>query len=348
MHRHPSDDEVAALPISAGRAELLEQIMSTPVREAAAPTTDPDRGVRRQRWLVPLAAAACVAAVATGVAFPLWSGGDERGAGVGADQTGDPGTAAAAPYVVLDAPGWRVDYLDAGENGQDEIRYVQAGLELDVHQRPASQYADYVADREDIVDPPAPGDPVQALGLDGQLWPYSARDHTVILEPAGATSVEVRGEGMDEAAFLDLLAQLRRVDRETFVGSLPSRFRPAPAEVQEVVDGIAAALGPARGLVPPGEPEPTFSAGLSDPYQRGAEISGAVACRWIAAYTQARSAGDDPAARDAVEAMATSRQWPVLQEMDAEGDYPEVVWEYADEMAAGQDVRGYRMGLGCE
>ena len=28
--------------------------------------------------------------------------------------------------------------------------------------------------------------------------------------------------------------------------------------------------------------------------------------------------------------MGTSRQWPVLKEMDAEGDYSEVVWEYAD------------------
>ena len=31
-----------------------------------------------------------------------------------------------------------------------------------------------------------------------------------------------------------------------------------------------------------------------------------------------------------------SRQWPVLQEMDSEGDYPEVVWGYADTIAAGE------------
>ena len=44
--------------------------------------------------------------------------------------------------------------------------------------------------------------------------------------------------------------------------------------------------------------------------------------------------------------MGTSRQWPVLQEMDADGDYPEVVWDYADQVGAGQVPEGYREGLG--
>ncbi len=45
--------------------------------------------------------------------------------------------------------------------------------------------------------------------------------------------------------------------------------------------------------------------------------------------------------------MQTSRDWPVLLEMDAEGDYPEVVWEYADQIAAGQTPAGFEGGLGC-
>lgn len=31
----------------------------------------------------------------------------------------------------------------------------------------------------------------------------------------------------------------------------------------------------------------------------------------------------------AASALAGSTGWPILLEMDAEGDYPEVVWEYA-------------------
>ena len=37
----------------------------------------------------------------------------------------------------------------------------------------------------------------------------------------------------------------------------------------------------------------------------------------------------------------------MLREMDAEGDYPEVVWEYAAEVQAGRVPEGYRDGLGC-
>jgi hypothetical protein len=34
--------------------------------------------------------------------------------------------------------------------------------------------------------------------------------------------------------------------------------------------------------------------------------------------------------------------------MDAEGDYPEVVWEMADQVAAGTVPREYEQGLGCD
>jgi hypothetical protein len=33
--------------------------------------------------------------------------------------------------------------------------------------------------------------------------------------------------------------------------------------------------------------------------------------------------------------------------MDERGDYPEVLWEYADQVAAGQVPDGYQGGLGC-
>jgi hypothetical protein len=32
-------------------------------------------------------------------------------------------------------------------------------------------------------------------------------------------------------------------------------------------------------------------------------------------------------------ALASSRDWAILQEMNSEGDYPEVLWQYADAVA---------------
>jgi hypothetical protein len=54
--------------------------------------------------------------------------------------------------------------------------------------------------------------------------------------------------------------------------------------------------------------------------------------------------------------MATARGWPVLREMNAEGDYPEVLWELASAMPNNGTVPGgrpislenaYVDGLGC-
>jgi hypothetical protein len=49
----------------------------------------------------------------------------------------------------------------------------------------------------------------------------------------------------------------------------------------------------------------------------------------------------------AVAAMQASRQWPILLEMNADGEYSPVVWEYADRMQAGESLQGYREALGC-
>ncbi len=73
-----------------------------------------------------------------------------------------------------------------------------------------------------------------------------------------------------------------------------------------------------------------------DPYHLGADIAGQYACAWISEFADAKSAGDQARADEAARVMGTSRQWPVLQEMNADGDYSEVVWDYADTIAAGQ------------
>ena len=45
--------------------------------------------------------------------------------------------------------------------------------------------------------------------------------------------------------------------------------------------------------------------------------------------------------------LGTSRQWPILEELNPTGDYPEVVWELSDQAVAGKVPDWYREGLGC-
>ncbi len=54
-------------------------------------------------------------------------------------------------------------------------------------------------------------------------------------------------------------------------------------------------------------------------------------------------------------AMQGSRDWKILNEMNADGDYPEVVWDYAAAMGKGDGtwhgrplVKETESGLGCK
>ncbi|HEX6390871.1 MAG TPA: hypothetical protein VFZ89_15530 [Solirubrobacteraceae bacterium] len=94
---------------------------------------------------------------------------------------------------------------------------------------------------------------------------------------------------------------------------------------------------------------------LKDRYQLGAHVAGAVACAWIARWDAARTRGDEATAKAAAAALAGSRDWKILNEMNAEGDYPEVVWEYADAIRKGDGtwygrpiVNETKNGLGCD
>jgi hypothetical protein len=90
-----------------------------------------------------------------------------------------------------------------------------------------------------------------------------------------------------------------------------------------------------------------------DWYQVGVQVAGTVACGWFDRWFTATDAGDTDAAAIAASALAGSREWPVLQQMAEEGDYPEGLWEYADALAgdgplAGELTRAtIDSGFGC-
>lgn len=196
-----SDEAVSLLPLQAGRAELLEEIVSTPVLTPYAPEAVGTRS-RRTRWLVPVAAAAAVAGIATA---SLWGQGLLPDGSPWAGQS----TQASGHRYELAAAGWEVSSTESGDKGYGEVTYAKGGATFKITWYPARSYESYVADREHIVDPPAPGEPVSVLGRPGQLWALNAQDHTVIREVEDGFWTEFRGEGMDEAGFRRLLARLR-------------------------------------------------------------------------------------------------------------------------------------------
>ena len=333
-----TDDAISRLPLESGRAELLEEIMSTVAPERQTePLANP--APRRIRWVAPLAAAAVVAGLAGGT---LWWQQHRP------DPDGSQHVAASLDLpqgkgIVLDAPGWQVDSLTG-----DGLRFRNGGADLEINSYDAKSYDSYVEDREHIVDPPAPGEPVTVLGRPAQMWAYSADDHTAIREVEDGHWLEFRGSGMDRAAYLDLLGRLRVVSQDVFDASLPDSYvtedqRQSTAE--EILSEIQAVSG--AGF-PDGTAAPSFADGdAKDRYQFGVEVVGAYTCAWLEAYQDADSHDQPGRATDALRVLGTSHNWPILREMDKTGDYPEVLWQIADEAKAGKLQDWYREGLGC-
>jgi hypothetical protein len=340
-----TDDAVSSLPLEAGRAELLEEIMSTVAPDRhnapdqhnnslAEPTRLPTS--RRTRWVAPLAAAAVVAGLAGGTVW--WQ---QHRPADGSHQVASL-RLPAGKAVVLDAPGWQVDSLSG-----DGIVFRKGAANLEITSYAAKDYASYVEDREHIVDPPAPGTPIQVLGRSAQMWAYSADDHTAIREVEDGRWMEFRAQGVDQAGFVALLGQLRLTSEGEFNASLPSGYvtkgeRPAAAET--ILGDIEDASG--AGF-PSGTTFQLANGDSKDRYQFGAEVVAQYACAWLESYEDATTHQQPARAAEAVRVLGTSRHWPILQEMNAQGDYPEVVWDYADQVAAGKVPEGYREGLGC-
>ena len=262
----------------------------------------------------------------------------------------------AVPRLLIGEPGWRVLRADEFAVRSGEMTFAHGDRSAELHWRPERWHRGYVKDR--AADMERLGD-VSVDGIRARL--YRSREtprHFTAMWRSDGYSLEFRtglsgpAGRLAEQDFRDLLESIRRVDVDAWLGALPaSVVRPDArrSTVRRMLDGIPLP----RGF----DPDAISVEGeVSDRYQLGAQVSGAVACAWIRQWVEARERGDDRAAAAAVSAMATSRRWPILLEMSRDGYYPHAVWEYADAIAGGGTVLGgrvltveeaYRDGLGC-
>jgi hypothetical protein len=163
--------------------------------------------------------------------------------------------------------------------------------------------------------------------------------------------LELRAAVPDLAAMEERLDWITRVDSQTWLDAMPEKVVKAAdhdATVREMLKGIPLPDTFTPSLVP--------DEGLTtDRYQVGAAVTGTVSCLWFRQWGEARRTGDRAGAAEAEAAMATSKQWPILREMNTDGAYPEVVWELAAAMPSGVWKWGphtwrllpHAEGLGC-
>ena len=357
------------VPAEEAQQALLEEIL--------------DRGQSRRRlwptrtgsrW-VPAVAAAAVGVLVVGTAVVLGSpdddgsapaaGGGASGANSDAPRpAGDPGlppTGDTLVHVVVNAPGWRVDGLSQSPYGSD-LSFEHGEQMLSLTTYPADQYDSYLQDRAET----GPESSSEALNQVGRS--FTDEDSSPNLEPGADEPLimeDVPEPGSSDVAHPDqvdtrvatifpvvgdwfleidatvgsaaehraLLSSLQRVDPETWEQSLgddvvlPSAGADFLAEIGEGVP------------MPPGlTMTPDQLALPQERYQAAAAFVAAVSCGWFAEYEDG-----NPAAAPALE---SSHDWPVLQWMSVEGDYPEVLWELTDRLDSSH-VGDYESALGC-
>jgi hypothetical protein len=327
--------------------------------QAAERTPAPEKpaSLPRRRPGRPLLAAAAAAAVATVAMAGVGLLDGESGYQVRVAGEGDGGSASlergpdgSFPHIVVE--GWRVTRADesAGVMSDDsskryhhaEALFARKGaeLELTMDEGDRAAYDALVADRAASADQRRQ---TSVLGYPAIVTRYTGSQRYAAMWFVDHVVYELDGDVGGEPAFMDALDRLRVVDDETWEAALPDSSV-APRERAAEVDRMLADIPQPPGF----DATPLRRAKAAvDRYQLGAKVAGSVACAWIDRWTEARREGDRAAEREAVEAMATSRKWRVLEDMSAEGDYPEVVWEVADAMASDGHIEGgRRMSVG--
>lgn len=158
-----------------------------------------------------------------------------------------------------------------------------------------------------------------------------------------AVFVELRGDLGSEAAYRELVGKLKPVSVQEWLDAMPPSAV-KPADNKQTVDGMLEGLPLPAGF----DKAPLYQQTVSDRYDVGATVTGAIACGWLDQWTAAKKAGDTAKVTEAVNAMKTSHTWKVLLEMDNQGGWSSVLWRHADSIAKDQVPVEYQQSLGCE
>lgn len=291
----------AGLEQALGRAIALGRAPRQPIPagdRAAAEWRRPRR--RRTALALGLAAAAVLAAVLVATS---WLGGPGGGR---------PEFAAAAirvaeanPRLLVTAPGWRIARADEFEPDSGELTFSDGSHQFELHWYPARMYGSFLRDRADVSTP----EHGTLLGQEATTVDYSGQDYATMLSPQGSVFIEVRGRLGSRQAYDAILHSLQPVDVQTWLAAMPpSTVRPdaRAGEVDQMLRGIPLPAGfDATALRSEGS--------ISDRSSLAVKVGNAVACAWAQSWIAARAAGDQAAAREAVDALASSPDWPIVR-----------------------------------
>jgi hypothetical protein len=351
------DATVRHLPTHGAESDLLEDIISTEAPEStpapigtvpgpaipgpvilghavpgSAPAGPRRRRPGRRRAVVLLAAAATVAVALTGVFFPKGSSPIAPMSAYGAEFRA---VTDATPRLVVDDPAWKIDDIPVFRANEGEIRFARGQQKLQVNWIPTGLYEGRLNQQRD------PGvkwhrTPIEVLGQKGTVHQRGgSTDLTTLLPPKGPYFLEIRADVGSVAAYRNLVTKLKTVDTDTWLDAMPDTIV-KQSDAPRVIDEMLADVPVRPGL----DRTPFLKILVLDRYQFGAKLTEAVACGWFEQWAVAKKAGDKAKMKQATAVIQGSRNWKILQEMDAMGGrFPEGLWQDGDRMANNEDPR---------
>ena len=350
------DSLVGSLDLARGGQELLEEIMSTPtdgrldrpaaehLDETARPhwelpvSESGTKSSSHRRALIAVAATVAFIAAATGPTLAL-RGGDEVAVSPGTSAGSAPVSKTGNPRVLFDDPAWKITHVDETDSANGEIEFKNGERWLQVNWYEAKTYPGYHESRLKVSKPAT----LLVFGQEGERFRYSATDFAVMLPPKGLSFLEIRGVVGDAKTFAAEVAKLKQVSLDEWLAAMPASVI-TPDKANAATRTMLADVP-----LPPGfTPAPLNTGDTNDEYQYGAAVIGNVTCAWLKQYQVARIAKNETGMATVDKALATSRGWKILLTMDKDGDYPEVVWDYAHRVTQRADTSGYPSALGCD
>jgi hypothetical protein len=250
--------------------------------------------------------------------------------------------AEANPRLLVTAPGWSIIHanITADDGG---LTYKDAGhpypgpYAVVMNWAPAGLYSEALRGLRRN----ATATHSTVLGRQVTTFHERGGAYDTVFPPQGDVFITLSLPGFEHEA---LLRSVRAVSVDRWLAAMP------PEVVQPAAEsGVIAQMLQGVPLPPGFDPSSLEAEGeLSNRFDLGKAVAGAVACGWLESWSAAIRSGDDAVARQAVEGMAGTRHWPVLlqmvQEKGFEGDdlpahgngWPSYIVEAAREMAAGQ------------
>jgi len=245
------------------------------------------------------------------------------------------------PRVMIDLPEWTISYIEDSEgeteNGHYHHSTIQftdgsSGVELRLV---SGVFVDLEALIADRLSSGTRRDDQAVLGSEAFVVRYDDGSSFTAMWSANGVEYEFVAD-TNEDVFQSLLGALTHVGEAEWIASLPDTvISDRPAAVRQYLADIP--------LPPALDPTALENGPMESSYQVGADTIGAVACGWIEHWINAKAAGDQASMQEAVDAMAGSREWDILIDMTAEGAFSDVVWTYADAIAADGTVPGGRV-----